>query len=116
MEKIISNIKKELEELKDSKLIIDFILDTNERNNPKIEITLLEKEKINIELGENYCYKVLKNQKLYESFESLLNDLSPLYSTTFWSNIITGINKKKEKDNSDELDDDDNNNNNEDDL
>ena len=101
MEKIISNIKKELEELKDSKLIIDFILDTNERNNPKIEITLLEKEKINIELGENYCYKVLKNQKLYESFESLLSDLSPLYTTTFWSNITSSLNKKKEGNNSD---------------
>ena len=31
---------------------------------------------IDIELGMNYCYKVLKNDKLYESFESLLNDLS----------------------------------------
>ena len=74
---------KELEELKNSKLIEDFILDTPERNNPKIQITILEKEKIDIELGMNYCYKVLKNDKLYESFESLLNDLSPLYTTTF---------------------------------
>ena len=83
MEKIISNIKKELDELKQSKLIIDYTLDTKERNNPKIQIIILENEKIDIELGENYCYKVLKNQKLYESFESLLNDLSPLYTTTF---------------------------------
>ena len=105
MEKIISNIKKELEELKGSKLIIDFILDTKEKNNPKIELILLENEKINIELGENYCYKVLKNQKLYESFESLLSDLSPLYTTTFWSNITSSLNKKKENNNSDNDDD-----------
>ena len=83
MEKIISNIREELEQLKSSKLIIDFILDTSERNNPKIQITILENEKIDIELGMNYCYKVLKKQKLYESFGSLLNDLSPLYTTTF---------------------------------
>ena len=107
MEKIISNIREELEQLKNSKLIIDFILDTSERNNPKIQITILENEKIDIELGMNYCYKVLKNQKLYESFESLLNDLSPLYTTTFWSNITSGLNKKKSDNNSDENDDDD---------
>ena len=101
MEKIISNIKKELEELKGSKLVIDFILDTKEKNNPKIEIIILENETINIELGENYCYKVLKNQKLYESFESLLSDLSPLYTKTFWSNITSSLNKKKENNNSD---------------
>ena len=93
-------------------MIIDFILDTSERNNPKIQITILENEKIDIELGMNYCYKVLKNQKLYESFESLLNDLSPLYTTTFWSNITSGLNllflnKKKVDNNSDENDDDD---------
>ena len=58
MEKIISNIREELEQLKNSKLIIDFILDTSERNNPKIQITILENEKIDIELGMNYCYKV----------------------------------------------------------
>ena len=105
MEKIISNIRKELEELKNSKLIEDFVLDTSERNNPKIQITILEKEKINIELGMNYCYKVLKNKKLYESFESLLNDLSPLYTTTFWSNITSGFNKKKDDNNSDDIND-----------
>ena len=114
MEKIISNIRKELEELKESKLIIYFTLDTNEKNNPKIDIIILENETIKIELGENYCYKVLKNQKLYESFESLLNDLSPLYSTTFWSNIISGIKKKKDNGDDDSNDDDDNNNENED--
>ena len=107
MEKIISNIREELEQLKSSKLIIDFILDTSERNNPKIQITILENEKIDIELGMNYCYKVLKKQKLYESFESLLNDLSPLYTTTFWSNITSGLNKKKSDNNSDENNDDD---------
>ena len=101
MEKIISNIKKELEELKQSKLIIDFVLDTKEKNNPKIEIIILENETINIELGENYCYKVLKNQKLYESFESLLSNLSPLYTTTFWSNITSNLNKKNEQHNPD---------------
>ena len=111
MEKIILNIKKELEELKSSKLIIDYILDTKERNNPKIEIKILENENLNIELGENYCYKVLKNQKLYESFESLLSDLSPLYTTTFWANVTSSLNKKKENNNSD----DDNNDNNYDD-
>ena len=101
MEKIISNIQKELEELKESKLINDFTLDTTKKNDPKIIITILENEKIDIELGENYCYKVLKNNKLYESFESLLTQLSPLYTTTFWSNITTNLNKKKEKNNSD---------------
>ena len=101
MEKIISNIQKELEELKESKLINDFTLDTTKKNDPKIIITILENEKIDIELGENYCYKVLKNNKLYESFESLLTQLSPLYTTTFWSIITTNLNKKKEKNNSD---------------
>ena len=110
MEKIISNIKEELEQLKSSKLINDFVLDTSERNNPKIQITLLENEKIDIELGMNYCYKVLKNQKLYESFESLLSNLSPLYTTTFWSNITSGLNKNG-KDN----DSEDNNDNSNDD-
>ena len=108
MEKIISNINKELDELKQSKLILDFVLDTKEKNNPKIEITILENEKIKIELGENYCYKVLKNQKLYESFESLLTNLSPLYTTTFWSNITANLNKKKEQNNSDNDDNYDN--------
>ena len=101
MEKLITNIQKELEELKESKLINDFTLDTTKKNDPKIIITILENEKIDIELGENYCYKVLKNNKLYESFESLLTQLSPLYTTTFWSNITTNLNKKKEKNNSD---------------
>ena len=110
MEKIISNIKEELEQLKSSKLIKDFILDTSERNNPKIQLTILENEKLNIELGMNYCYKVLKNQKLYESFESLLNDLSPLYTKTFWSNITSGLNKDKEENNSDENNDNYNDN------
>ena len=110
MEKIISNIQKELEELKESKLINDFALDITKKNDPKIIITTLENEKIDIELGENYCYKVLKNNKLYESFESLLTQLSPLYTTTFWSNITTNLNKKKEKNNSDNdsYNDDDN--------
>ena len=102
MEKIISNVKKELDELKHSKLIIDYSLDTKERNNPKIQIIILENEKIDIELGENYCYKVLKNQKLYESFESLLSNLSPLYTTTFWSNITSNLNKKKNSNSDDE--------------
>ena len=101
MEKIISNIRKELDQLKNSKLIKDFILDTSERNNPKIQLTILENEKLNIELGMNYCYKVLKNNKLYESFESLLNDLSPQYTTAFWSNITSGLNKNKDGNNSD---------------
>ena len=105
MEKIISNFKKELEQLKSSKLIKDFTLDTSEKNNPKIQITILENEKLDIELGMNYCYKVLKNKKLYESFESLLSDLSPLYTTTFWSNITSGLNKDKEENNSDENND-----------
>ena len=107
MDKIISNIKKELEELKESKLINDYILDTKERNDPKIEINILENEKINIELGDNYCYKVLKNNKLYESFESLLTELSPLYTKTFWSNITSKLNNKKDSDNSDNNDNDD---------
>ena len=107
MEKIISNIREELEQLKKSQLINDFLLDTSERNNPKIQITILEKEKIEIELGMNYCYKVLKNQKLYESFESLLSDLSPLYTTTFWSNITSGLKKNEEDNNSDENNNDD---------
>ena len=108
MDKIISNIRKELEELKGSKLINDYILDTSEKNNPKIHINILENEKINIELGENYCYKVLKNQKLYESFESLLSDLSPLYTKTFWSNITSKLNnKKKNENNSDDNSDND---------
>ena len=108
MDKIISNIKKELEELKSSKLINNFVLDIKEKNNPKIEIIILENEKLNIELGENYCYKVLKNQKLYESFESLLSDLSPLYTKTFWENITSSLNKKKENNNSDDDNYDDN--------
>ena len=107
MDKIISNIKKELEELKESKLINDYILDTKERNDPKIEINILENEKINIELGDNYCYKVLKNNKLYESFESLLTELSPLYTKTFWSNITSKLYNKKDSDNSDNNDNDD---------
>ena len=95
-----------LKQLKNSKLIKDFVLDTSKRNDPKIQITILENEKLEIELGMNYCYKVLKNQKLYESFESLLSDLSPLYTTTFWSNITSGLNKDKKENNSDENNDD----------
>ena len=95
MDKIISNIKKELEQLKKSKLINDFVLDTQIRNDPKIQITTLENEKLDIELGDNYCYKVLKNQKLYESFESLLNKFSPLYTKTFWERVTSGLNNKE---------------------
>ncbi len=108
MEKIISNIRKELEELKQSKLINDFTLDTTKKNDPKIEIITLENEKINIELGENYCYKVLSNQKLYESFESLLSQLSPSYTSTFWSNITKNLNNKKDNNNNSDNSDNDN--------
>ena len=65
MEKLISNMQTELEELKTSNLITNYNLDKTDIKFPKIEIETLEKEKIYIELGDGYCYKVKKNNKLY---------------------------------------------------
>ena len=106
MEKLISNMQTELEELKTSNLIKNYNLDKTDIKFPKIEIETLEKEKIYIELGDGYCYKVKKNNKLYESFESLLTDLSPLYTKEFWSNITSNIGKKSLNKSDDEYNED----------
>jgi len=95
MKKYNENIKKELNEIKEGKLIKDFKINIKNELIEEIIIIILEGEELKITLAENYCYKVDKNNKIYESFESLLNDLSEKYVETFWNNIAKGLKKNK---------------------
>ena len=94
MQKFNDNIKKELNEIKEGKLIKDFKINIKNGFIEDIIIVILEGEELKITLDEGYCYKVHKNNKIYESFESILNDLSPKYGDTFWNNIAEGLKKK----------------------
>jgi len=93
MQKFNENIKKELKEIKDGKLIKDFKINIKNGFIEDIIITILEGQELKITLAENYCYKV--DNKIYESFESLLNDLSEKYVETFWNNIAKGLKQNK---------------------
>ena len=100
-----NNVEKELNELKNEQFILDYKIYLKEDNDnfiDKINLIILEGEKIEIKLNEVYCYVVSKNNKVYESFESLLNNLSPLYSETFWSRIYSGLNNNNNDNNNED--------------
>jgi ribosomal protein S8 len=93
------NVEKELNELKNGKLIQNFEIKLKENGLiEKINLITLEGENIEITLNEVYCYVVSKNKKVYESFESLLNDLSPKYTEVFWENIVSGLKQNEDED------------------
>ena len=89
-----------MDELKKEKLINDFNIEYKENSLVnKINIITLEGENFEIRLNEVYCYVVQKNKKVYESFESLLNDISPKYTEVFWENIVSTLKEKNNEDN-----------------
>ena len=70
------NIRKELNELIENKLILKYTLETD-----KISIILLEEKEITVLTDFQTCYKV--NGNSYESFEQLLSANSEKYRDKF---------------------------------
>ena len=91
------NIKKELEELKNEQLIYGYSYQLNNDSIQKIkefDITLLEKKVINIQLTETYCYSIKNTDEVYESFEGLLQNTSPMYNERFNQLLFEKLMKK----------------------
>ena len=92
------NIQKELKEIKTEKLIYDYTFP--QLNNDSIQkikefdITLLEKKVINIQLTETYCYRIKNTDEVYESFEGLLKNTSPMYNERFNQLLFEKLMKK----------------------
>lgn len=78
------NIEIELKENLSQGLIKGFKISRNTNN--RIEgfiLEILEGTMLDFELGDNYCYVEKKSKSIYESFEEILNSLSPLYTDKF---------------------------------
>ena len=91
------NIKKGLEELKNEQLIYGYSYQLNNDSIQKIkefDITLLEKKVINIQLTETYCYRIKNTDEVYESFEGLLQNTSPMSNERFNQLLFEKLMKK----------------------
>lgn len=93
------NIITELNELKSDSLIRDFNITYNNNDNELIkikyfDITLLEKTTLHIQLTDTYCYQDINTNHIYESFESLLQNTSPLYTERFNELVYQQLLKK----------------------
>lgn len=94
-----ANIITELNELKSDSLIRDFNItyNNNEEDLIKIkhfDITLLENTILHIQLTDTFCYQDINTKHVYESFESLLQNTSPLYAQRFNELVFQKLMKK----------------------
>lgn len=88
------NIETELKEILSQGLIKEYKL--HKDNTGRIEgfaIEILEGNSITFELGDNSCYVEKKSKSIYESFEAILQSLSPLYSLKFNDILIEKMNQ-----------------------
>jgi hypothetical protein len=98
-------ISLELNELKKENLIKDFYI--NQKSNVEFTIVTLEGNDCEIEYIRESGYKIksvmencdinISNDKIYETFECLLNDISLSYKQTFLSKLVNRLENLKEE-------------------
>ena len=91
-----ANIEQELKEFKDEGLILDYTIE-KDLNKEFCQITgftiiILENTPVKIEIDDAFCYRVVSTGKIYETFESMLNSISPLYGEKFGDILFQKIN------------------------
>lgn len=98
---IRENILNELVELKGENLIKDYSIKNEESYNIMIEILTLEGEHLKIITTDTYCYKIINlesDNKIYETFESLLRAHSDKYSESFSTQLFNKLTKLSQLD------------------
>jgi len=93
------NILNELIELKGENLIKDYSIKNDESKLIEFVIVTLEGEHLKIITTDEYCYKIVNleyDNKIYESFESMLRAHSDKYTESFGTQLFNKLSKFSE--------------------